>query len=118
MVTPRKPDETDADYMRRLAAEDGVRHTVALALVVDGKFVETVVFDERPATVRMERTPNGIVAVAFSIGDDGEPPWHYVRAAGGGYEGAHTHVWRKIPDGRPGKSERAWRLVHAVDWQP
>ncbi|MDB6166007.1 MAG: hypothetical protein JWQ83_1147 [Lacunisphaera sp.] len=119
MVTPRKPNESDAEYLARLASDDDAGpHKVALALVVDGEMVDMLPLAGDRCTATIERTPSGIVAVVFAGADDGDPPWHYVRAASGGYEGAHTHVWRKVADGRPGKPARAWRLVRAVGWRP
>lgn len=118
MVTPRRPDETDEQYLARLAADDASEtHTVALALVVDGETIDTLPFAGERCTATIERTHAGI-AVVFAGDADGEPPWHYIRAAGGGYEGAHTHVWREVDDARPGKPARAWRLVRAVGWRP
>jgi hypothetical protein len=120
MVMRRKPNETDEEYMARIANDsapsDG--RDVAVTLNVGGVPIATLEFVGEKATVSIERNAAGIVAVAFSEDDDGEPPWHFMRAAGGGYPGSHTHLWRKVEDGRPGKPPTAWRLVRAVGWIP
>lgn len=52
--------------------------------------------------------------VAFSAGDDGDPPAMLTRGGSGGYPSMHTAVVRKMQVGE----ERRWRLVRAVGWRP
>jgi hypothetical protein len=122
MVMRRKPNETDAEYLARIANDHvpSEGRDVEVVLNVGGVPIATLKFEGEKATVSIERNSAGIVVVVFSEDDDGPPdrPFAYSRAGAGGYPGSHTHLWRKVEDGRPGKPPTAWRLVRAVGWIP
>lgn len=97
---------------------DDERHDIRIVLMVDGEEVENTTFDCSSLVVSLKRQDADRVSVVVSRDDDGMPSNSLLRG-GAGYKGAHTFVWMKtLITSPPGKAEKAWRLVHAVGWDP
>lgn len=93
-------------------------HDIRIVLMVDSVVIENVQFDSSSLVVSVRKQDAGRVSVVVSSDDDGIPSDSLLRG-GAGYKDAHTFVWRNMPvTSPPAKAGKAWRLVHAVGWDP